>query len=146
MIAVSEQSQADLSVPNKDIPTSIALIGTFQIGVALFYLIILFLIGTANLPSLMLLAFALFYGGLGAGLWAIEEWARRINIIIHIGAIPFTIFTLPYYSGELNWQPIAQVVISLTIVYFLTRPEMRHKFQTVVPKQKSEESHTGEPH
>ena len=114
---MNEQNQTDLPLPDKDIPTAVALIGTFQLGVALFYLIILFLIGTVSTPSLMLLAFALFYGALGAGLWAIQEWARFVNVVIHIGAIPFTIFTVPYWRGDLDWQPIAQVIISLTIVF-----------------------------
>lgn len=131
-----KNNEQSLPVPDKNIPVSVVIIGSFQVGIAFLGLVILALIGQFDGGSLIFLTLVVIYGALGAGLLAIQEWARRTNVILHIIAIPYTLYTTFLLADPLNWQAAAQLLISLGIVLALSRPEIRHKFQTVVPRQK----------
>ncbi len=126
------KNQEPLTVPDKKIPPSIAIIGTFEIGVALVGFIIVFLVGQLDAYTMGFIVILTIYGAMGAGLWAIQEWARFANVILNAVAIPYTIYTSVFLDGPPAWPPI---LISIAIIYALTRPEIRHKFQTVVPKK-----------
>lgn len=130
------KKQESLPLPDKRIPLSIMLIGTFELAVALLGSIILILVGRLDGGGIALFVLFGIYGALGAGLWAIQEWARFVNIVLHTLSLPYILYTLPLWEGQYAWQPIAQLVISVSIIIVLTRPAIRHKFQTVVPKQK----------
>ena|GEM_PF-1250639 len=123
-------------VPDKKIPASVMVIGTFEVAVALFGLIILVLIANFSLYSLTFLVMLLIYGAMGAGLLAIQEWARRTNVILHLVAVPYALYTSTFLGSPTGWQLLAQILISVAIVLLLSRPTIRHKFQTVVPRQK----------
>lgn len=127
--------QEALSLPDKRIPLSIMLIGTFELAVALLGLVILILAGRLDGSGLALLVLFCIYGALGAGLWAIQEWARMVNIVLHALSLPYILYTLPLWEGQYAWQPMAQFIISISIIIALTRPAIRYKFQTVAPKQ-----------
>ena len=127
------EDKESLPVPDKKIPASIAIIGTFEIGIALIGLILVFLVGQSDLNTLVFVVLLIVYGSMGAGLWAIQEWARFANVVLHAVAIPYTIYTSVYLNGPAGLPPI---LISIAIIYALTRPEIRHKFQTVVPKKR----------
>ena len=127
----------NLSSPDKTIPTSVMLIGSFEIAVALLVMMILFLVAPLNVSSAALFVFLLIYGAMGAGLLAIQEWARRANVVLHLVAVPFTFYTAFILGGGPAWQPAVQVFISGAIIVALTRPAIQHKFKTVVPKQKN---------
>jgi hypothetical protein len=111
------------------------LIGSFEIGIALLVMMILFLVAPLSVNSAALFVFLLIYGVIGAGLLAIQEWARRANVILHLVAVPFTLYTALFLGGSPGWQPAVQVLISGAIIIALTRPAIQHKFKTVVPKQ-----------
>ncbi|RME72567.1 MAG: hypothetical protein D6784_13255 [Chloroflexi bacterium] len=125
-------------LPDKRIPLSVAIIGTYEVAAALFGLIILVLFGSFGVNSLVLLVLLLVYGAMGAGLWAIYEWARRLNVILHVLAIPFAVYTAYGLGGPTDWRLFTQIIIALAIVLALTRPEIRHKFQTARSKGKKE--------
>lgn len=113
------------------------LIGSFEIGVALLVMMRLFLVASLSVNSVVLFVFLLIYGVIGAGLLAIQEWARRANVILHFVAVPFTFYTAFFLGGGSGWQPAVPVLISGAIIIALTRPAIQHKFKTVVPKQKN---------
>ena len=127
------KNQEPLPTPDKKIPPSIAVIGTFEIGIALVGFIIVFLVGQLDAYTMGFVVILTIYGTMGAGLWAIQEWARFANVVLHAVAIPYTIYTSIFLDGPAAWPPI---LISIAIIYALTRPEIRHKFQTVVPKKR----------
>jgi hypothetical protein len=56
---------------------------------------------------------------------------------LHLVAIPYVFYTVAFLEAPSDWRMISQVLISIAIVAALTRPEIRHKFQTVVTKKKS---------
>jgi len=127
------ENQEPRPVPDKKIPASVAIVGTFEVGIALIGLIIVFLAAQANFQTLIFVILLIIYGTMGAGLWAIQEWARFANVVLHAVAIPYTIYTSVFMDGPAGLPPI---LISIGIIYALTRPEIRHKFQTVVPKKR----------
>lgn len=127
------QNKENLPLPDKKIPVPVVVIGTFEIGIALIGLMIIFLIGQMDMFTFSFLVILLIYGAMGAGLWAIQEWARVANIVLHIIAIPYTIYTSVFLDGPAGLPPL---LIAFAIIFALTRPEIRHKFQTVVPKKK----------
>jgi uncharacterized membrane protein (DUF2068 family) len=137
---VDSNQEYTLPLPDKKIPLSIMLIGTFEIAVALLGMILIFLVGQLNLGTGGLLILLMVYGALGTGLWAIQEWARFVNIILHVLTIPYILFTLPFWELDSVWKPVLNLVIAIAIIIALTRPLIRHKFQTVVPKQKKPKS------
>ena len=128
------QNQESLPFPDKKIPTSIAIIGTFEVAVGLLALIIIFLVGQLNATTVALLVLSAIYAAMGAGLWAIQEWARVSNIALHIVAIPYALYTSLLLDGP---SPLPQILIAIAIIIALTRPKIRYKFQTVVPKKKT---------
>ncbi len=125
-----------LPLPDKKIPFSIMVIGTFEIAVALLGLIILLLNGSFDGNSAAFLVLVLIYGTIGAGLWAIQEWARLTNVVLHTIYVPYIFYISRLPDGPETWQLTTQMLISLSIIIALTRPEIQHKFKTVVPKKK----------
>lgn len=126
----------NLPLPDKNIPLAVIVIGCFELAISLLGLILLALIGhfdAATLASLVLLG---IYGAMGAGLLAIQEWARFANVVLHLVAIPYSFYTVAFLEAPSDWRMISQVLISIGIVLALTRPAIRYKFQTVVPKKK----------
>ena len=111
------------------------IIGSFEIGMALLGLVILILAGNFEGTTIALLVLLLIYGAMGAGLLAIQEWARRANVILHIIAIPYALYTAFFLNGPSDWRLLAQILISAAIVLALTRSTIRHKFQTAGPKR-----------
>ncbi len=132
------KEQEPLPLPDKNIPLSVMVIGTFEIGIALMGLIIV-IVATDQFDLFSLAAITLLciYGAMGAGLWAIQEWARYTNVVLHVVAIPYTLFTTVVLGGQSFSQALIQIILAVGIVFFLSRPEIKHKFQTVVPKKKS---------
>ena len=122
--------------PDKNIPLAVGLIGSFEIAIALLGLIIAVLVGHADANTTAYLILLLVYGAMGAGLLAIQEWARFANVVLHLVAIPYTFYTVAFLGAPSDWRMLAQVLISVAIVIALTRPALRYKFQTVVPKKK----------
>lgn len=127
------KQQEPLPLPDKKIPASVAIIGTFEIGIALVGFIIIFLVGQPSIEVMVFAILLIVYGSMGAGLWAIQEWARFANVVLHTIAIPYTIYTSVFLDGPAGLPPI---LISIAIIFALTRPQIRHKFQTVVPKKR----------
>jgi len=123
-------------VPDKNIPAAVIIIGTFEIGIALLGLLILFLVGGSSANTVTFLTLLIIYGAMGAGLMAIQEWARFTNVVLHIVAIPYTLYTSVVLGGQSTEYGFIQILISFGIVFALTRPKIVHKFQTVVPKKK----------
>jgi uncharacterized membrane protein (DUF2068 family) len=109
------------------------IIGTFEIAISLIGLMIVVLVGQANVNTALLLLWLVIYGAMGAGLLAIQEWARYANVVLHVIAVPYTIYTSVFLDGPPAWPPL---LIAFGIIYALTRPNIRYKFQTVVPKRK----------
>ena len=138
---MSLENTPGLPLPDKKIPPAVMLIGTFEIAAALLGLIVVVLIGRLDANVIALLILVTVYGVLGAGLWAIQEWARYVNVVLHVLLIPYIFITWFFWQGETVWQPIVQLGIAVAIVVALTRPHLRHKFQTVVAK-KSIEKHS----
>jgi uncharacterized membrane protein (DUF2068 family) len=126
-----------LPPPDKRIPVSVMIIGTFEIAVALLGLIILTLAEQFDGNSITFLVLLIVYGTMGAGLWAIQEWARLANVILHALAMPYVVYTSLFLGGPSGWQPAIQLIISLVIIITLTQPTIQHKFKTAGPKQKS---------
>ena len=114
------------------------LIGTFELAVSLLGLIVWILVGQLDGGGWSLFVLLVIYGALGAGLWAIQEWARFVNVVLHGVSLPYILYTLPFWGDQFAWQPIIQFVIALSIIFALTRPALRYKFQTVVPKKKKD--------
>jgi hypothetical protein len=112
------------------------IIGTFEIAIALLGLVILILAGQFNGNAVAFLVLLLIYGTMGAGLLAIQEWARYTNVVLHIIAVPYALYTALFLGAPTDWRLGSQLVISAGIVIALTRPAIRHKFQTAVPKKK----------
>jgi uncharacterized membrane protein (DUF2068 family) len=132
---LGQDSEYPLPPPDKNIPASVMIIGSFEIGMALLGLVILILAGNFEGTTIAFLVLLLIYGAMGAGLLAIQEWARRANVILHIIAIPYAFYTAFFLSGPSDWRLLAQILISVAIVLALTRPTIRHKFQTAGPKR-----------
>ena len=132
------KEEKPLPLPDKNIPLSVMVIGTFEIGIALMGLIIV-VVATEQFDVFSLAGITLLciYGAMGAGLWAIQEWARYTNVVLHIVAIPYTLYTTILLGGQSFGQAMVQIVVAIGIIYFLSRPEIKHKFQTVVPKKKA---------
>ena len=125
-----------LSLPDKRIPAAVMLIGIFEVTIALLGLIIVILIGQNDIYTIVYLILLFVYGAMGAGLMAIQEWARASNVILHIIAIPYSLYGVAFLGIPFNWQIVSQLLISCAIVFALTRPTIQFKFQTVVPKKK----------
>ena len=111
------------------------IIGSFEVAVALLGLIILILVGNFDGASVAFVVLLIIYAAMGAGLLAIQEWARRANVILHIIAVPYALYTAFFLGGPSDWRLMAQLLISAAIVMALTRPAIRSKFQTVVPEE-----------
>ena len=112
------------------------IIGTFEIAIALLGMMFLALVGHLDVRSAAVFILLIIYGAMGTGLLAIQEWARRANIALHIVAVPYAFYTLLFLGGTPGWQFVTQLIISFAIVRTLTRPAIKYKFRTVVPKQK----------
>ena len=125
-----------LPLPDKKIPAAVILIGSFEIAMALLGLIIVALLGRLDADIGAFLVLLLVYGAIGAGLLAIQEWARVANVVLHLIAIPYAFYTVAFLGAPSDWRLASQLLISFVIVFALTRPAMRYKFQTVVPKKK----------
>ena len=132
---MSRNGEHPLPPPDKKIPASVMIIGSFEIGVALLSLILLILVANFDSASVALLVLLFIYGIMGAGLLAIQEWARRANVILHIIAIPYAFYTVFFLDAPSDWRLLAQILISVAIVLALTRPAIRHKFQTARPRR-----------
>lgn len=133
---MSQNNLAHLPPPDKKIPTSVMLIGVFELAIALWGLIIVALVGKWDGLTMTAVILWLIYGAMGAGLLAIQEWARRSNVILHIIAIPYALYAVAFMGTPPGWPVAFQIAISCVIIYALTRPAIRYKFQTVVPKKK----------
>ena len=114
------------------------IIGTFELAVSFLGLIIIILAGRLDTGAIPFLIFLTIYGALGAGLWAIQEWARFASVVLHMVAVPYTIYTALLKGWPQDWRLVSQLLIAGWIVFALTRPEIRHKFQTVVPKKRKQ--------
>lgn len=125
-----------LPPPDKKIPTSVILIGSFEIAMALLGVIIAVLIGQLNTHMMAYLVLLLVYGAMGAGLLAIQEWARFANVVLHLIAVPYAFYTVTFLGAPSDWRMVSQLLISFAIVVALTRPTIRYKFKTVVPRKK----------
>jgi hypothetical protein len=125
-----------LPLPNKKIPTPIMIIGTFQLTVALLGLVLVVLAGRLDFDWVIFSILLFIYGAMGAGLWAIQEWARYSNVVLHIVAIPYAMLTALFLEGPSGWHIAAQIIIACGIIFALTRPDIRYKFQTAVPKKR----------
>ena len=113
------------------------IIGTFEVAIALLGLIIVIIrVGQLDTSVAVFVIFLFIYGAVGAGLMAIQEWARFTNIVLHVVAIPYTLFTAIVLERATVLGGAIQLIIAFGIIYALTRPEIRHKFQTVVPKKR----------
>ncbi len=114
------------------------IIGTFEVMVGLLGFIIIFLIGQPNILTVSFLILSMLYTAMGAGLWAIQEWARYINVVLHVASIPYVIFTFLIFDNHISRLPhiIVNIIVAFYIIYALTRPEIRDKFQSVSPKTK----------
>ncbi|MDH3674588.1 MAG: hypothetical protein OES12_03760 [Anaerolineae bacterium] len=123
-----------LPVPDKKIPPVIMIIGTFQVAITLLALILVILVGQLDANAIALLIILIIYGAVGAGLLAIQEWARVADVALHLVAIPYTLYTALVLGGLSIWAATAQLLIAFGIIFALTRPLIKHKFQTVVPK------------
>jgi hypothetical protein len=132
------ENQEPLPLPDKSIPGSVMIIGTFEIAICLLGLIILILAGERNAFSMAFFVLLAIYGAMGAGLWAIQEWARFTSVVLHMVAIPYTAYTATFLGWPSDWRLISQLLIAGWIVFALTRPEIRHKFQTAVPKNRKQ--------
>lgn len=128
-------NRQSLPAPDKKIPLPVIIIGTFEIAVALLGLVILLLAGRFDGASLAFLVLIAIYGAMGAGLLAIQEWARYSNVVLHVVAVPYALYTALFLGGPADWRLAAQIVISLAIIVALTRPAIQVKFKTAVPKQ-----------
>ncbi|MFN8453812.1 MAG: hypothetical protein U0401_03935 [Anaerolineae bacterium] len=131
-----QNTPSSLPPPDKKIPTSVMLIGTFELAIALWGLIIVALVGHLDSATAVAVILWGIYGTMGAGLLAIQEWARVSNVILHIIAVPYALYAVAFLQMPVGWPVAFQIAISVAIVYALTRPTIRHKFQTVVPKKK----------
>ena len=130
--------QEPLPLPDKKIPLAVMVIGTFEIGIALLGLIIVVVaVQQWDVLSVFTLMLLCIYGAMGAGLWAIQEWARHTNVVLHAVAIPYTLFTSIILGGQDFGQTLIQIIVAIGIIYALTRPGIKHKFQTVVPKKRT---------
>jgi hypothetical protein len=125
-----------LPLPDKKIPAAVILIGSFEIAMALLGIIIVILFGHLDAGTGAYVVLLLVYGTMGAGLLAIQEWARFTNVVLHLIAIPYAFYTVAFLGAPSDWRLASQLLISFVIVFALTRPAMRYKFQTVVPKKK----------
>lgn len=134
---MDKNSSQPLPPPDKSIPLSVGLIGSFELAIALLGLLIAAMVGNFNGTIVPYLILLVVYGTIGAGLLAIQEWARFANVVLHLVAIPYTFYTVAFLGAPSDWRMISQVLISMAIVVALTRPALRYKFQTVVPKKKS---------
>lgn len=133
---MAKDHEHQLSLPDKSIPVSVMIIGSFEVVIALLGLMILLLAGRLDGVSVTFLVLLIIYGAMGAGLLAIQEWARFTNVVLHAVALPYVALTSLFLSGPSGWRPAMQVIISVAIIITLTRPAIQHKFKTVVPKQK----------
>jgi hypothetical protein len=125
-----------LPPPDKKIPISVGLIGSFEIAMALLGLIIVVLAAETNSSTMVYLVLLGIYAAMGTGLLAIQEWARFANVVLHLVAIPYSFYTAAFLGAPSDWRMVSQVLISMAIVIALTRPKIRYKFQTVIPKKK----------
>jgi len=135
-VSTLDKDHQSLSPPDKTIPFSVMIIGTFELAVALLGLILIILRGQFDINWVMFTFLLTVYGAMGAGLWAIQEWARFANVILHLVAIPYALFTTFVLDGPTGWHAASQIIIAAGIIFALTRPAIRYKFQTVVPKKR----------
>lgn len=133
---MNKNSSQPLPPPDKKIPLSVGLIGSFELAIALLGLLIAAMVGNFNAATVPYFILLLVYGAMGAGLLAIQEWARFANVVLHLVAIPYTFYMVAFFDAPSDWRMISQVLISIAIVIALTRPALRYKFQTVVAKKK----------
>jgi hypothetical protein len=133
---LNKHTPAQLPPPDKNIPAAVMLIGIFEVGIALLGFIVVFLAGHLDLYTTFFVILLSVYGAMGAGLVAIQEWARVSNIVLHLMAIPYALYAVAFLGTPAGWPLVSQVAISGFIVYALTRPAIRYKFQTVVPKKR----------
>ncbi len=130
------QNNKPLPLPDKKIPFTVMIIGTYEVAVALLGLILVVLVGQVDAYSAAFLILLAIYGAMGAGLWAIQEWARFTNVVLHVVSIPYILITYFFLDGPSGGYIAVQLLIAAGIIFGLTRPEIRYKFQTVVSKKK----------
>ncbi len=133
---MNQPPAAPLPPPDKKIPLAVMIIGTFELAAALLGLIVVLLVGHLDGPTFIAVVLLLIYGAMGAGLLAIQEWARFANVVLHMVAVPYGLYTAAVLEATGGWQLATQILISGAIIVALTRPAIRYKFKTVVPKKK----------
>lgn len=129
-------NKQSLPAPDKKIPLPVVLIGSFEIAISLLGLVVLVLVGQFNTNSVAFLVLLVIYAAMGAGLLAIQEWARFTNVVLHIVAVPYALYTSLVLDGPTDWRLGSQLVISAAIVIALTRPAIIYKFQTARPRRR----------
>jgi hypothetical protein len=134
--SLSQPPASALPPSDKKIPTSVMLIGSFEVATALLGLVVVMLVGQFDAPTFIAVVLLVVYGAMGAGLLAIQEWARFANVVLHMIAVPYGLYTATFLGAPSGWQLTVQIVIAVAIVFALSRPTIRHKFKTVVPKKK----------
>jgi uncharacterized membrane protein (DUF2068 family) len=126
--------------PDKKIPATVMIIGTFEIAAALLGLVLLILAGRLDSGSVATLVLLVVYAAMGAGLWAIQEWARLANVVIHAAAVPYILYTTLFLGESTVFWMVVRLTITAAIVLSMSQRSIRHKFQTVVPKERRTES------
>jgi hypothetical protein len=127
---LDSNNKQSLPAPDKKIPLPVVLIGSFEIAISLLGLVVLVLVGQFNTNSVAFLVLLVIYAAMGAGLLAIQEWARFTNVVLHIVAVPYALYTSLVLDGPTDWRLGSQLVISAAIVIALTRPAIIYKFRT----------------
>lgn len=134
---MDSNNKQPLPAADKKIPLPVVLIGSFEIAISLLGLVVLVLVGQFNGNSVAFLVLLAIYAAMGAGLLAIQEWARNTNVVLHIVAVPYALYTSFVLGGPTDWRLGSQLVISAVIVIALTRPAIKYKFQTTSSKRRS---------
>ena len=77
---------------------------------------------------LVIALLAMVYITLGAGLLAIMEWARFINVVVQPLILAYLLWRVVAFN-EAGLGSSIQVMVTIGIYYTLTRPYIRAKFR-----------------
>jgi len=114
-----------LNKNNKRIPKVILLVGIFQVAVGLW---MIFTMAINSSWHLVIALLAMVYITLGAGLLAIMEWARFINVVVQPLILAYLLWRVVAFN-EAGLGSSIQVMVTIGIYYTLTRPYIRAKFR-----------------
>lgn len=105
-------------------PSGVTILAVLEFITGIFYIIaaigLFTLAAISAIGVIVFLLMGFIALGIGWGLWKLKKWAYQVAMILAILGILTNLLTLPV--------GIIGIIISVIIIYYLTRPEIKEVF------------------